>query len=257
MTKINQEILFPSSYQPFPGENAGSNNPDSGHYTVKSKRLGFQCLRCRKSGESKQEVESQRCPCPKAKPRFDDNDDGDEKGKPSCKRNIDAELNAALDDHLEQKLREEMAVLKHLQEELETAEAIEREKEILEALMMEQAKLESEGETDQDKKALAARMAEDMVTMGFTQEMASWAVQESKAEWGKALDLLNKQLHEEEEAKIASKNRKDDNHSKTATMSKRKPATPCASTTMPPPPVPKKKSKPPSPKSDAPVCNLT
>lgn len=204
------------------GDYADGSNFRPGHYTVKSKKHGFECLRCGKTGYIRDIMETE-CPNPNAPPNYHDesiNDTG--LGKSSADDGSDDALQA---------LQDELWALEFQEEEYRLLES-------LEALEAEKALLETQEETNKQTKEVDL-MVGDLVTMGFDPEMASLAIQESKGDWTQALDLCYQRIQKEEH-EMLEKAEKEEKKAHVAGKG-RMPATPCTSTSMPPPPLPAKK----------------
>ena len=218
-----------------------------GHYTVKSKKHGFECLRCGMKGYIRDIMET-TCSNPHVTPQYYDEDTKD----------TNVETTGSCSD--ETLLKDELMALQLLEQEFQLLEAIEAEQAILDDLSLQCAALAAEEETDQKKQEITKRMVDDLVIMGFSQDMAIWAVQESKSEWGRAVELAQKRIQEEEHALLEKQG--EEEHAKKTALRRRKPATPCKSTSMPPPPVPAKRVKKKSSVTTAdtpvpaPVCSL-
>ncbi len=203
------------------GDDADGANFRPGHYTVKSKKHGFECLRCGKTGYIRDIMETE-CPNPNAPPKYHDESNNDTGlGKSST------------DDDL-QTLQDELMALELEQEEYLLLET-------LEALEAEHASLVVQDKTNNEKKEVDL-MVGDLVTMGFDHEMASLAIQESKGDWGQALDLCYQRIQKEEHEMLEKAEREE--KKARVTEKGRRPATPCTSTSMPPPPLPAKKVQP-------------
>ncbi len=200
----------------------------SGHYTVKSKIHGFECLRCGMKGFIG-DIKTNPCEFPNAIPKYHDEEPsktGDKTPMAPTESTLpgsDADVAA---------LQEELQALQLAEEEFELLEIMKSEQQALEALAMEHAALEA-----QEKKEKTDRMVADLVAKEFPDEIARWAVQESKLEWAQALDLAYKRIQREEHEILEKKEQEEKRLAKVAKVG-RKPATPCSSTTMPPPPMP-------------------
>ncbi|CAL1158689.1 unnamed protein product, partial [Cladocopium goreaui] len=212
--------------------------------------VGFQCLCCRKSGESRESLEKEDCPKYGSHPNFDD-DDEDEKpirkpvieSKDTTKQALEDELLAAR----EQALEDELMALKLMEEEMELLSAIEAE----EALLAELTQQEATMKADETNKNME-KMVSHLTTKGYSEKVATWAVHASKGDCEKALGLASKRTQQEEhQAKQEEQTR--EHAAKSTCTKKRMPATPCQSS-MPPPPLPKKKLKKPAPTTVAPEC---
>ncbi len=181
------------------------------------------------------------CEFPNAIPKYHD-----EECEPATRENeacvgpTNSEVDA--DDADVAALQEELSALKLAEEEFDLLEAIESEQKALEAMATEHAALEAQGEKDKNTKEVADQMVANLVTMGFSHEMACWAVQESKLEWNQALDLAFQRIQREEH-EILEKMEKEEERLAKVSRDGRKQATPCRSTSMPPPTVPPAKRK--------------
>ena len=242
-----QQVLWGPISQPCVGESG----PEHPHQLAKSKKYGFQCLCCRKSGESRESLEKEDCPQYGNHPNFDDDDEDERPIRKPVSESHDTTKQAMEDELLaarEQALEDEMMALKLMEEEMELLTAIEAE----EALLAELTQQEAIMKADETKEKM---MVSELATKGFSEKIATWAVHESKGDFGKALGLANKRTQEEEHQ--AKQDKHPGEHAATPPSTKRRmPATPCHSS-MPPPAVPKKKGKKPAPTTVAPECNLT
>lgn len=209
----------------------------SGHYTVKSKIHGFECLRCGMKGYIR-DIMEKPCEFPNAIPKYHDDEPsktGDETfvapTEPTLPEPDDADVAA---------LQEELQALQLAEAEFDLMEAIQAEQQALEAMAKEQAALETQEKTEK-----IDGMVADLVAKGFPDEIAHWAVQESKLKWAEALDLAYQRIQREEHEILKEKEKEEKRLAKDTTV-KRKPATPCSSTSMPPPPLPLSKTCVPS-----------
>ena len=186
------------------------------------------------------------CPNPTAEPKYYDEEietaPKDEHDKGGHHDSTDKEV---------EDLESEMLALKLLEEEMELLEAEDAEMAMLESLEKEFTNLSIESESAKKMKK-DEKMVNDLVTMGFPHEMATWAVKESKSDWEMALEIAHEKIQKDEYDMLVQKEK--DEKAKAKTLARRGPASPCTSTSMPPPPVPVKKVK--SPKVVTPVCTL-
>jgi len=173
----------------------------SGHYTVKSKIHGFECLRCGMKGYIR-DIMEKPCEFPNAIPKYHDDEPsktGDETfvapTEPTLPEPDDADVAA---------LQEELQALQLAEAEFDLLEAIQAEQQALEAMAKEQAALET-----QEKKEKIDGMVADLVAKGFPDEIAHWAVQESKLKWAEALDLAYQRIQREEHEILKEKEKEE------------------------------------------------
>ena len=168
------------------------------------------------------------CPQPHATPKYYDEDD------------LEATTAETPTIGNEQELEDELMALQLMVEELQLLAAIEADEAALQDLAFQSAPIEASKETG-EKKATADKMVGDLVIMGFDKDMAVWAVQESKEDWGEAVDLAHKRLQDEEHQMLVQQEEEEEERKKALRKGSRELATPCRSTSMPPPPVPTKR----------------
>ena len=224
-----------------------------GHYTVKSKEHGHECLRCGLKGWIS-DIKAKECTNPHGEPVYPEEAeekkveekkvtcDCDPPGPTATCNPVEAEL-ANL-----RELEHEYQSLKALEHQLAMIEEMQQEQEHLEALEHEQWMLEMKGVVGSDqeveKECAAywerhrANMEAKLVKINFPQEIAKWAVETSEGVWEKALDMAYKRTQEEEQKMIADE---EDAKKELKVKKRRPPASPCASRkprtdTMEPPP---------------------
>lgn len=203
-----------------------------GRYTVKSRDHGWECLRCGAKGHIT-DIKAKECPRPHASPNYD----GVNEYVPPLPEPVVLPPSTSYDEQL---LRDELEALKLIEEEYALLESIQAEQDALEALQKEAAVLEVKslpagpGKAELEKKDLVDRMVADLVTLGFSFEMASWALVESKSDWEKAKDLAYTRTQEEEHAELVRQEEEEDRKLKVLKKGRRI-ATPCSSSKMDPP----------------------
>lgn len=138
-------------------------------------------------------------------------------------------------DRSREDMEKEVEALKRLEAELQLMEDIQLEEARLQSLLEQEAvenvftkdPTEMTSTNEQHKKVFEKHVADGLVELGFTKELAALAVQQARGDWEKALGF----------AQSESKH-----------PSGRPPASPCSGATMPPPPAPSKEQpKPCSP----------
>ncbi len=207
-----------------------------GHYTVKSREHGWECLRCGAKGNIT-DIKAKECPRPHASPNY-----GGVIEPVPPQGSSEAVLLPPSTSYDEQLLRDELEALKLIEEEYALLESIQAEQDALEALQKESAVLEvmslpaGPGEAELQEKDLVDRMVADLVTLGFSFEMASWAIVESKADWEQAKDLAYTRTQEEEHAALVRQEEEEDRKHKLIKKA-RMVATPCSSPKTLPPPI--------------------
>ena len=246
-----------------------------GHYIVKNKEHGCECLRCGSKGVIS-DIKAKECTNPHGEPVYPE--EAEEKKGEKKAEEMKIEETKGEEKKAEEKtvtcdppghsapwnpVEAELAHLKALEHEYESLKALEhqldminqmqQEQEHLEALEHEQLMLEMKGVVGSDqeveKECTAywerhnANMEAKLVKIKIPQEIAKWAVEKSNGEWEKAMNMAYKRVQEQEEQKIKNE---EDAKKDTKGKKRRPPASPCASrkprtdTTEPPPGVSKK-----------------
>ena len=225
-----------------------------GHYTVKNKEHGHECLRCGMKGWIS-DIKATECTNPTGEPIYESDGEEVTQEPPAPPKPT------ALPDAIEEEaanlmaLEQEYHSLKALEHQLAMVEEMQQEQEYLEALEQEQLMLEMKGvvgcEEELEKECEAywerhrANMKSKLMKIKFPEKVATWAVETSNGEWSDALEKAYKRIQEEESKELQKVEEEDEKRKRG-----RAPARPCASEsqppqveTMPPPNVPSKKLK--------------
>ena len=167
-----------------------------GHYTVKSKQHGHECLRCGMKGFIS-DIKAIPCPNPTAEPVYPNEDVEVSSDQPPLPKTLPE------DDHSHDLgLVKELEMLRGLEEELAFMNAIEEEKEQLEALEKEMLMMDVDKVLDLPNETgttspVHESVESKLVEMGFSRSIASWAAETSHG-WSAALDKAFTRTQEEE-----------------------------------------------------------
>ena len=221
-----------------------------GHYIVKCKEHGTECLRCGLRG-SMDFVKSKACTNPTGTPAYPD----EEVSNLSPFKGLKSNEAPKESDH-DQLLLDEMEALRLLEEDLAMMNAIQSEQEELEALQEQLLNLDLNSEAVAGPEAhrfSPQDITEKLVEMGFPKELAAWAAETSDGDWDKAVDQAYIKIQEQEHQELLKAEAAEEEEKKAAARvartSGRPPASPqvkgkSPETSMPPPRVPAKKVSP-------------
>ena len=236
----------------------GESHLRPGHYTVKNKDYGHECLRCGMKGHISL-IKTSECTNPTGEPIYPQDSIGAEANQSPFSFHSESKEGASTDipnDTEEKGLRDELAMLQELENQLAMINALEEEKQLLENLEMQHLMLDYEQvvpddmhppKDSKDFEEDPEVMKTKLIDMNIPEPIATWAVEEAKGEWEKALDKALKAEIEKHWSGVAQAEAKKD--ALASATKGRPPATPMSSTTtspakpddsMPPPPVPKK-----------------
>ena len=167
-----------------------------GHYTVKSKEHGHECLRCGLKGFIG-DLKTMPCANPTADPVYPVEDIEVSNDRHALPKALPE------DDHNDSGLLKELEMLRGLEEELAYINAIEEEKEKLDALEKEILMMDVDQVLDEVPKETKTTspvhetIESKLVEMGFSRSIAFWAADTSHG-WSAALDKAYIRTQEEE-----------------------------------------------------------
>ena len=172
-----------------------------GHYTVKNKEHGHECLRCGMKGWIS-DIKSKECTNPTGEPIYENDGEEVTREPPTLPKPT------ATQDAIEQEAAQLMALemeynaLKALEHQLAMVEEMQQEQEYLEALEQEQLMLEMKGvcgceeEVEKECEAYQKRhrtnMKSKLMKIKIPEKIATWAVETSNGEWSDALEKAYK-----------------------------------------------------------------